>query len=175
MRYLVCGLLACAAPLSAEVKSVSDIGFAIERTATVDASPERVFAALGKPALWWSSAHSWSGDAQNLSLAMRAGGCFCEALPKVRGEVEHARVVHLVPGKMLRLSGALGPLQGEAVAGTLTFTLKPDGSKTVITMSYVVGGYLRQGARNLAAPVDGVLGEQLTRLSAYIDTGRAVP
>ena len=175
MRYVALGLLIAASPVSAEVKSVSDVGFAVERTVTVDASPERAFAALVQPSLWWSSAHTWSGDAKNLSLDLRAGGCFCEAMPKARGGVEHARVVYFAPGRMLRLSGALGPLQGEAAIGTLTFTMKPEGSMTAITLSYVVGGNLRQGPRNLAAPVDGVLGEQLTRLAVYIDerkTGR---
>jgi uncharacterized protein YndB with AHSA1/START domain len=173
MRSLVLGLLIAASPASAEVKSASDVGFAVERTVVVDASPERAFAALVQPSLWWSSAHTWSGDAKNLSLDLRAGGCFCEALPKVRGGVEHARVVYFASGAMLRLSGALGPLQGEAATGTLTFMLKPDGSKTAITLSYVVGGYLRPGPRNLAAPVDGVLGEQLTRLAAHIDGRKA--
>lgn len=168
MRHLTLVLLAAATPLSAEVKSVGDGGFAVERTVIVNAPPERAFAVLARPSLWWSSAHTWSGDAKNLSLDLRAGGCFCEALPKERGGVEHARVVYVVPGKMLRLSGALGPLQGEAATGTLTFTLKPDGAKTAMTLSYVVGGYLRPGPRNLAAPVDGVLGEQLTRLAAVI-------
>ena len=175
MRYLVCSLLALASPLAAEVRSTSDIGFAVEKTVTVQALPAQVFAALTKPSLWWNSAHSWSGDARNLTLDLRAGGCFCERLPRVRGEVEHARVVHLVPDQMLRLSGALGPLQGEAVTGTLTWTLKRDGDKTVITQSYVVGGYLRQGAKTLSAPVDGVLSEQLTRLAAYIDSHKTRP
>jgi uncharacterized protein YndB with AHSA1/START domain len=154
MRYLVCSLLALATPLAAEVRSTSDIGFAVEKTVTVQALPAQVFAALTKPSLWWNSAHSWSGDARNLTLDLRAGGCFCERLPKVRGEVEHARVVHLVP---------------------LTWTLKRDGDKTVITQSYVVGGYLRQGAKTLSAPVDGVLSEQLTRLAAYIDSRKTRP
>ena len=33
-------------------------------------------------------------------------------------------------------------------------------------MSYVVGGYMRQGGETLAPLVDKVLGEQLTRLKA---------
>lgn len=174
MRALL-GLLVVASPASAEVKSVSDIGFVVEKTVMVTASTTQVFAVLTKPSLWWSSAHSWSGDAKNLSLDPRAGGCFCESLRKVRGEVEHARVVHIVPDKMLRLSGALGPLQGEAVTGTLTWTLKPNGAQTEITQSYVVGGYLRPGAKTLAAPVDAVLSEQLTRLATHIDTHKTMP
>lgn len=174
MRYLIAGLLVCASPLSAEVKSVADGGFAVEKTAAVKASPAQVFAALTKPSLWWSSAHTWSGDAKNLTLDLRAGGCFCEKLPKVRGAVEHAHVVYFVPDKMLRLSGALGPLQSEAVTGTLTWALKANGNMTEITQSYVVGGYLRPGSRALAAPVDGVLSEQLAHLVGYIDSPKAM-
>lgn len=33
----------------------------------------------------------------------------------------------------------------------------------------VVGGYIRSGARGLAAPVDSVLGEQLSGLKAYLE------
>lgn len=175
MRYLACGLLVLASPLAAEVRSVTDIGFSVEKTVAVQATPAQVFAALSKPSLWWSSAHTWSGDAKNLTLDPRVGGCFCERMPKVRGEVEHARIVHLVPGQMLRLHGALGPLQGEAVTGTLTWTLKRDGDKTMITQSYVVGGYLRQGTKALSAPVDAVLSEQLAHLAAYADNHGARP
>ena len=50
-------------------------------------------------------------DAKNLSIDARPGGCFCEKLPN-GGGVEHARVVYVAPREVLRLSGALGPLQG---------------------------------------------------------------
>lgn len=170
IRLAASAMLAVASPLTAEVKSVGDAGFAVEKVVTVKASPAQVYAALVKPSMWWNPAHTWSGDAKNLTLDLRAGGCFCEKITKVRGEAEHAHVVFMVPGKMLRLSGALGPLQGEAVTGTLTWVLKGDGSGTIITQSYVVGGYVRQGAKALAVPVDAVLSEQLTRLAAYIDS-----
>jgi hypothetical protein len=118
--------------------------------------------------------HSWSGDAANLYLDPQAGGCFCELLPKPtgapdslrRGSIEHMRVIAAMPPKLLRMAGALGPLQGEALAATMTITLKPlpDGG-THLTWSYVVGGYMRMAVDDIAPLVDKVLVEQFTRLA----------
>ena len=61
----------------------------------------------------------------------RHGGCFCEAFPD-GGGVEHLRVVHVAPDRMLRLSGGLGPLQAFGVAGSLTWKLEEaDGANSV--------------------------------------------
>ena len=68
---------------------------------------------------------------------------------------------------MMRLSSALGPLQAEAVVGTLTFKLDPEGSNaTKMTLDYVVSGYVSAGADTLAPKVDEVLGLQLAGLKA---------
>ena len=68
---------------------------------------------------------------------------------------------------MIRLSGALGPLQAEAVIGTLTFKLSPEGSNaTRLTLTYVVGGYVRAGADTLAPKVDEVLALQVLNLKS---------
>lgn len=166
-------LTAFAGPASAEVRAVSDAGFEIASSAEVAASPAAVYAMIVAPGRWWISAHSYSGDARNLTIDARAGGCFCEALPAKAGEpqgsVEHARVVFASPGKLLRLSGALGPLQAEAVTGTLTFALTPTPQGTRIDMSYVVGGYVRSGAKPLAPMVDMVMGQQLAALKKALD------
>ena len=69
-----------------------------------------------------------------------------------------------MPDKQLRLSAALGPLQSEGVAGTLDVTIKPSGKGVRVTMTYVVGGYVRAGAAVLAPLVDQVLNEQLQGL-----------
>jgi uncharacterized protein YndB with AHSA1/START domain len=166
-------LLAPGGPASAEVKSVTEHGFALSRTVLVKQSPEAVYAALGQPQKWWSSRHSWSGDAANMRLALMVGGCFCERLPANKGMVEHGRVIFASPGKQLRLNAALGPLQGEAVSGSLTWTLKPVEGGTEITNTYVVGGYMQAGAKTWAPLVDSVTKEQLDRLKAFIDTGKA--
>jgi uncharacterized protein YndB with AHSA1/START domain len=156
-------------PGYADVKSVTDSGFEVSRTTTINASPAQVYRALGQPARWWSKAHTYSGDARNLSMVLRAGGCFCEKIPADGGTVEHARVVYAQPGKQLRVQGSLGPLQAEGVTGTLTWALKAVPGGTEVTQNYVVGGYIRSGARGFAAPVDQVLGEQLGGLKAFLE------
>jgi hypothetical protein len=70
-------------------------------------------------------------------------------------------VIYARPGQQLRIAGALGPLQGEAVVGTLTWSLKAAGGGTEITQRYVVGGYVAGGADKYAGPVDQVLAQQL--------------
>ncbi len=164
----VVAILATASAATAEVKSSNDAGFEVSHSVTVPASTAAAYDAIVHPARWWNKDHSWSGDAANMTIDPRAGGCFCEALPAGSGNVEHARVIFAQPGKMLRLSGALGPLQGEAVTGTLTFELSPEGKGTKVTVSYVAGGYVRTGIRSFAVPVDGVIGEQTKRLGALL-------
>lgn len=161
---IVC--LALSSPAFAEVRTATDAGFDIAATVEIGAPPSDVYAVLVTPSRWWNSAHTYSGDAANLRLDREAGGCFCEALPDetASGSVEHARVIFARPGKSLRLSGALGPLQNEAAIGTLTFVLKPMGRATSVTMTYLVGGYIRGGAAALALPVDSVMVDQLQRL-----------
>lgn len=159
--------VAMAAPAPSAVTSSSDIGFAVENRAEIAADAGTVYRLLGQPDHWWSSEHSYSGHAANLSLKPVAGGCFCETIPDgmaPAGSVEHGRVIYAAPGKQLRISGALGPLQGEAVMGTLTFTIEPAGKGVRVVMTYVVGGYMRMGGTGMAPLVDKVLAEQLQGL-----------
>jgi hypothetical protein len=81
------------------------------------------------------------------------------------------RVVFVAPGKTLRLSGGLGPLQQIASNGAMTFELKPnaDGS-TRLDYRYVVSGYQPGGLQAWAEPVDEVQWGQLLRLQAYLQT-----
>ena len=71
-----------------------------------------------------------------------------------------------VRGKTLRLSGAFGPLQSGAVTATMTFALKPEGQGTILTVTYVVGGFHPAGLTTLAEPVDGVIAAQMPGLKA---------
>jgi uncharacterized protein YndB with AHSA1/START domain len=155
-----------AAPASAKVIDQSDIGFTVAHTAQVAASPEDVWKMLRLPDKWWSKEHSWSGDAANFWLDSQAGGCFCEKLPgTVPGSVQHARIIFAQPNQMMRLSGAFGPLQGEAVTGTLTIQIKPTATGSAIRFDYVVGGYMRFKVADVAPAVDKVLGEQIIGLA----------
>ena len=169
MKHLAAAIAALVAtPAAAEVVSATPQGFEVRAQATVAASPKAVWAMLGRIGQWWNPAHSYSGKGANLRLETRIGGCFCETLESAGG-VEHMRVVYAAPGKMLRLHGGLGPLQGEGAAGALTWTLKAVPGGTEITQSYVVGGYIRMGAETLAPLVDGVMTEQLSRLAQALE------
>src|SRR5436309_8536264 len=102
---LAATLLAGAA--RAEVTDKSAAGFEVTEKATIAASQVKVWDALLRPARWWSSTHSWSGDARRLSID--PDGCFCERLPK--GAVRHMTVIYADGVSALRLSGGLGPMQ----------------------------------------------------------------
>jgi hypothetical protein len=152
----------------AEVLSVAGNGFEVRETVHVAAAPDKAYAALLQPARWWNSDHTFSGNAANLTLDARAGGCWCETLPD-GGSVEHLRVVYVAPGKALRLRGALGPFQGLAVEGSLTWSVKSNAAGADISVSYAVGGYNKDGFDALSKAADHVLGEAAERLRKFID------
>ena len=166
---LACAMLAGAA--RAEVTDKSAAGFEVVEKATIAAPMAKVYAAILTPSGWWSSAHTFSGDARNLTLDP-AAGCFCEKLP--RGFVRHMEVVYADGASSVRLSGGLGPMQFTGASGHLGFALKPNGAMTDLTLTYDAGGYAKGGlAETLSAPVDRVLGEQVGRLKKYVETGKA--
>jgi len=183
-RYLsVAAALACSASAHAEVVQASDAGFVVSNERSLPGiSPSAAWAMLVLPGQWWDSAHSWSGDAANMTLDPRAGGCFCEAIPPAdeggeAGSVEHMRVIHVRPGAMLRMDGTLGPLQSEALTGVLTIELavqQPEvggSAGTAIRWTYIVGGYTRYLLTQIAPAVDQVLAEQMSRLAARLQAG----
>lgn len=185
IKYLLAatGLATFSPPVLAEVKTTSETGFSVVHIAEVAATPDVVWKRLLVPKDWWSKTHSWSGSSEGLSIDAKANGCFCELFQekgadgklKTVGSAEHMRVIYAQPGKALRMQGALGPLQSEAVLGTLTILLNKsqDGPGTKLSLSYVVGGYMR-GAKvsSFAAAVDKVLGEQFKNLIApFASTG----
>ena len=161
-----------AMPVAADVVEATPSGFQLRFEATVAAPPEKAYAALVSDiGSWWNMDHSYSRDGKMMSIDARPGGCFCEKLPN-GGGVEHMRVVFAMPGNTLRMQGGLGPLQTAGVVGSMSwrFIAAPPGTK--IEMSYSVGGYLQGGLDKMSGPVNGVLGEQFTRLKTYIETGK---
>ena len=158
----------------AEVTNTADNGFTVQHQSVIAGDNEAVWKAMIAPSRYWNPDHSWSGDAENFYLVPQAGGCFCELIRTTsddnikssEGSVQHMRVIYARNNKMLRLSGALGPLQGEAVTGTLTMVLQPQDESTVVRFTYKVGGYMEFPIDQIAPAVDGVIGEQLSRLSA---------
>jgi|SRR5687767_642704 len=167
---VVACLVLAGAPAAADVVDRSPSGFTVKTTVTVVASPQRIYQDLLTIGSWWDNAHTYSGDAKNMTLAAQPGGCFCEKVPG-GGAVEHGRVVNVSPNKLIRLSSALGPLQELAVTGTLTWSIEPakQGSGSTLTMTYAAGGYTPGGLDKLADIVNTVLSQQVQRLKAYAE------
>jgi len=165
--------VACGVPASAEVTRATNDSFVSRHEVVVKASPKEVWLALISPATWWTSEHTWSGNAKNLTLVPQAGGCFCETIPEVdepgrftlEGSVEHMRVVQAYPEAALRMVGNLGPLQSEPVTGVLTIAISKVGKGTRIVWEYNVGGPMRYEVPVISKAVDGVMGAQLAALA----------
>lgn len=167
----VAALALTATAARAEVTDATPGGFQVRQVAEIAAPAARVWASLVQPATWWDPAHTWSGSAANLSLAAASGGCFCERLPG-GGSVLHMSTVYAAPGQKLTLFGALGPLQSSGAAGHMTFGLAEKDGKTTLIVTYDVGGYMKGGLDKIAAPVDGVIGQQVARLKRQVETGK---
>lgn len=171
-----------AGPVQAKVTEQGEGGFVSRNAVTVTTDVRATWLALITPSRWWNSAHSWSGDAENLSITPQAGGCFCERIPArdegervgLAGSARHMTVVQAAPFSVLRMRGGLGPLQSEPADGVLTIVLSPvEGGGTAILWEYVVGGYMRFELAEISKAVDGVLAEQVTRLAAHLGPKRA--
>lgn len=161
-------------PAEAEVLDAAANGFTVRHQVIVAADRLAVYnAAVGEVGLWWSSDHTVSGDAANLSITTTLPGCFCETLGPDSGLV-HMTVSFVSPGSMIRLTGGLGPLGLAGVAGNMTWEFDEAESGTVMTLQYVVGGYMHGGLHSIAEAVDGVLAEAVTRLKSYVETGSPV-
>jgi hypothetical protein len=158
---------------TAEIADSSPTGFTYRTALTIKAPPDAVYRRVLEVGNWWDSAHTFSGDAHNLSMDARPMGCWCEKLPD--GGVRHMEFVLVRPGKALILSGGLGPLQAIAATGTMKITLAAASGDTKLELTYSLSGYLPAGMNTLAAPVDDVLTQQLTRLKNYVETGSPVP
>ena len=163
MRLLIAPLLLLASPATAEVVASNADGF-ISRSETLIQKPSAsVWAALGNWGQWWDPAHSYSGKPGSLSLDLKAGGQLAEQWDG--GSVLHATVLSALPPKLLRLSGGFGPLQSLPVNAVLSFTLKPEGQSTRLTMTYSVGGPASLQLHKLAGPVDQVMSAGFQRLA----------
>ena len=168
-RILWVGLVLAMIPttVSAEVKARTDNGFALAFERPVRAAPETVLEAVAMPAAWWSSEHTYSGDAANIRLDLVPGGCWCEALPG--GGVKHAEAVLVWPERhMVRFDAPFGPLQGLGADAVLTMTWSDptDGGERVLRWTYVVSG---PGTGAMADVIDAVLAQQFRRLGDRLD------
>jgi hypothetical protein len=164
-------VFASAGAAHAEIVNAGPNGFSIRHVAEApNAAAPLVWAALADVAKWWDPEHTYSGDARNLTLDPLVRGCFCEKLG-LYAAIEHASVVYAQPAKVLRLSGALGPLQEFGVNGSMTWQIDPAAGGSRVTLIYNVGGYADRPLSEWATIVDEVLGVQLQRLARFVTSG----
>jgi len=148
------------------VVGASANGFEVRQVVPLVVKPEVAFQSFASLPAWWDPQHTYSGKAENLSLALTPGGCFCERFP-TGGGVEHMRVTFVDPGKRIVMTGALGPLLYEATAGVLDVQVKSTAGGSQLTLDYKAAGFANGGAEKLAPIVDQVLAEQLRRYRRY--------
>jgi uncharacterized protein YndB with AHSA1/START domain len=168
MKRLALAALLCAAagPAAAEIVSQSADAFSLSYERRIPASHEAVLDALVLPGAWWSDAHTYSGDAANITIDLRPGGCWCEALPG--GGVKHAEAVLVWPERrMVRFDAPFGPLQGMGADAVLTMTWADaeDGADRLLKWTFVANG---PGVGAMAGPVEGVMAEQFGRLADHL-------
>ena len=122
--FLFLGLTcSIAVDCAGEVTDSAADGFHIAIVASTSVNGERTFEALiDNFGDWWNPAHSHSGVAGNLKLDLERR-CMFEKLED-GGFLRHMEIVFVEPGKTLRMTGGLGPLQAMGVHGALQFTLK---------------------------------------------------
>lgn len=158
---------ALAAPTHAEVRDAKPDGFTVENSVWVPATPQVAYAALvNDVGRWWPADHTWWGDAAKLSISDKAGGCFCE-IDGAR-QAWHMTVTFTDSGKLLRMTGGLGPLQGMGLDGALEWRFAEEGKGTRITLWYRVGGYTPDDLSKFAPVVDKVQAQQLSGLLRFV-------
>ena len=153
----------------ADVVAAGSGGFSLRIETASKASVDESYDAFLEIGRWWDPAHSYSGDAANMSLDISPGGVFLEKLDS-GGFVKHLELVYLNPGKEIRFLGGLGPLQPMGLHGAMTvqFEATDSGSKTI--MLYNVSGFSAQGLEMLAPIVDKVQAGQMARHAAYAES-----
>jgi len=160
-------VLLSAAPAAAEVVERHADGFTLRFEMSMATTPEDLLGSLGEVGKSWDGAHSYSGDAANMTLIMEPGGCFCEALTNGT-TFEHGRVVSISPSTGVLLNAPLGPLKATATKADLAFGWASANRDWTVVMTFVVEG---PGLGALADPVDGVMGGAFARYVRFVEYG----
>lgn len=163
-------LIAVAAtPAAAQVVERSADHFVLRYEIDLESPPEDMWASLQDIGQWWDGAHTYSGDATNLSLSLEPGGCFCETLPD-GSTFEHGRVVEADPETGVLLDAPLGPLKGKTTMArwSVGWTGSPDVRGWRLVITYVVRG---EGVGAWADGVDSVMRGQYGRFTHFLHYG----
>jgi len=117
---ILLGLVTSFSTISAycEVLLIAKTGFIVKNKIQVNSDRKvswRIF--TQQVGQWWPSDHTWWGETSTLTIDNYAGGCFCEK--NENKSAEHMRISFVDPGKLMLMTGGLGPLQGMGMFGAL--------------------------------------------------------
>ena len=172
LMLVACAL--CCAPSHAGVKDQAANGFTIENAEWVPVDPATAWQGfIGDVGQWWPADHTWWGDASKLSISSEAGGCFCER--NGAQQAWHMTVTFVDPGRLMRMTGGLGPLQGMGMDGALEWRFVEEKGGTRITLWYRAGGYTPDDLSKFVPVIDKVQALQLHGLAEHLRKPAAQP
>ncbi|WP_018148158.1 SRPBCC family protein [Henriciella marina] len=163
----LCLIAACLAglPASADIVSAKSDHYSLRHEAMSELEPKLLWQRLVQPCAWWHPDHTYSGNADHLTLDLAAGGIWMENWHV--NSVAHGTVLAVLENEMLRLDAPFGPLQGMGVNVVWTITLAPDAETggTRIVFEEVANGSSESGLDQIAAAVDRVKQQAIMRLA----------
>ena len=116
--FIAAALVMAAAPASAEVVSRTADSFTLQYALGAEIDPGDIPGVMVEVGRWWDSAHTYSGDAANITVDLTPGGCWCERLADGT-QFEHTRVVSVAADRLV-FDAPFGPLKGRATRAVLT-------------------------------------------------------
>ncbi len=148
----------------ADVVASSEQHFVLRHEAVSARTVDEMWERLIHPETWWHPDHTYSGDAENLSLDAQAGGLWKEVW--AGGSVSHGRVLTVEEGKVLRMDAPFGPLQqlGAYTVWTITLSAVEEGTKVIF--DEVSTAPASANMSETAKAVDFVKSEAMSRLIA---------
>lgn len=159
-------LMFAATPVSAEVIARTADSFTLRYQSAMETTPEDILSSMTLVGEWWDGAHSYSGDAKNITIDMTVGGCWCEKLADGT-DFRHATVLAIEPDR-LAFNAPFGPLNGKATRADFTVAWPGDNKGWMVTWVMVIEG---PGLGAYADAVDGVMGAGFGRFTRYLEYG----
>ncbi|MBW8303021.1 MAG: hypothetical protein K0M78_03580 [Brevundimonas sp.] len=157
-----------AAPAAAEVVVRTADSFILRYEMAAEIDPADIPGALENVGRWWDGAHTFSGDAANITIDLSPGGCWCERLADGTA-FDHGRTVSMSEEQIV-FDAPFGPLRGKAAKAVLTMTWpSPHGVRSQ-TWEMVVEG---PGLGAMADAVDGGVGDGFQRWVRNLEPGEA--
>jgi hypothetical protein len=149
----VVALALSAAPAAAEVVARTADSFTLRYAVESSVAPETIGPSLVDLPEWWDSAHTYSGSANNLSLDLTPGGCWCERLADGT-DFDHGRTVSVAADSYV-FHAPFGPMRGKTTMAELTVSWPAANWGRSLTWTMVVEG---PGIGAMADAVDAVMG-----------------